>query len=93
MAALTLKNIPEELLEKLRIRAEQDRRSLTQEILYILEQAVVSGKADPYPSLDEALRQADAWTRLAGSWISDRPVEEEIREIYDRRTEGRDVHL
>lgn len=92
MAALTLKNIPEELLEKLRRRAEQDRRSLTQEILYILEHAVDGGK-DTYPSLDEAHRQADAWARLAGSWISDRPVEEEVREIYERRTEGRDVDL
>ena len=44
MAALTLKNIPEELLEKLRLLAERDRRSLTQEILYILEHAVAGGR-------------------------------------------------
>ena len=93
MAALTLKNIPEELLEKLRLRAERDRRSLTQEVLYILEHAVAGGRVDTYPNLEEAHRQADAWSRLAGSWISDRPVEDEVREIYDRRTEGRDVEL
>ncbi len=94
MAALTLKNIPEPLLEKLRLRAERDRRSLTQEILFLLERAVSGGGTDDtYPSLDEARRQADAWARLAGAWISDRPVEEEVRKIYDRRTEGRDVDL
>jgi len=42
MAALTLKNIPDELLARLRERAVRNRRSLTGEILTILERAVPS---------------------------------------------------
>ena len=38
MASLTLKNIPDELLEKLRVLAERERRSI-----YMLEQAVALG--------------------------------------------------
>ena len=40
MASLTLKNIPDELLQRLRARAERERRSLTGEILHLLETAV-----------------------------------------------------
>jgi len=40
MASFTLKNIPDPLLERLRERAESDRRSLTQEILFLLEEAL-----------------------------------------------------
>lgn len=43
MASLTLKNIPDELLEKLRVLAERERRSITQQVLYMLEQAVALG--------------------------------------------------
>lgn len=39
MASLTLKNIPDELLQRLRARAQRERRSLTGEILHLLETA------------------------------------------------------
>lgn len=44
MASLTLKNIPDELLEKLRVLAERERRSITQQVLYMLEQSVALGE-------------------------------------------------
>jgi plasmid stability protein len=40
MASLTLKNVPEDLLERLRRRAERNRRSLMKEALYLLELGV-----------------------------------------------------
>jgi plasmid stability protein len=40
MASLTLKNIPDELLERLRLVAEWERRSITQQVLYILERSL-----------------------------------------------------
>ena len=39
MPSLTLKNIPNELMDELREAAEQERRSITQQVLYMLEQA------------------------------------------------------
>ncbi|MEM1269074.1 MAG: Arc family DNA-binding protein [Bacteroidota bacterium] len=49
MPSLTLKGIPDEVLSKLRRRAEQERRSLNQQAIWILEQGV----AEPRPSFME----------------------------------------
>jgi plasmid stability protein len=92
MASLTLKNIPEPVLERLRERAASDRRSLTQEILFLLEEALArpAGRA----TLEERARsQARAWSALAGRWRSDREPAEEIDEILASRTGGRDLAL
>lgn len=92
MASFTLKNIPDPLLERLRERAESDRRSLTQEILYLLEEAL-RGAGGRARADTEAQAQADAWARLAGKWPSDRDKDEEIEEILGSRTRGRELKL
>lgn len=40
MASLTIKNIPDELLDRLREVAERERRSITQQVLYMLEEGI-----------------------------------------------------
>ena len=95
VAAITLKNVPDSLLGQLRERAEADRRSLNQEILYLLEEALKEptvGEAEERARA-ERLKQAEEWSRLAGLWQSDVPVKEEIEAIYAARTEGRKVDL
>ncbi|HUP21314.1 MAG TPA: Arc family DNA-binding protein [Thermoanaerobaculia bacterium] len=92
MASLTLKNIPDPLLERLRERAESDRRSLTQEILFLLEEAL-RGAGGRGRQESEARAQADAWVGLAGRWRSQRDKDEEIEEILGSRTRGREVEL
>ncbi len=47
MASLTIKGIPENLLDLLRRRAEQHRRSLNSEVLHLLERSVGSTSIDP----------------------------------------------
>ena len=42
MASLTIKGIPDEVLEALRARAERERRSLNQQAIYVLEEALLS---------------------------------------------------
>ncbi|MEM6337685.1 MAG: Arc family DNA-binding protein [Bacteroidota bacterium] len=44
MPSLTLKGIPEDVLDKLRRRAEEERRSLNQQAIRILEEAVVESR-------------------------------------------------
>ena len=39
MATLNIKNFPDELYERLRKRAEHEHRSVTQEVVHLLEQA------------------------------------------------------
>ena len=45
MAALTLKGIPDELMERLRELADAERRSLNQQAILLLEQALVEWPA------------------------------------------------
>ena len=45
MAALTLKGIPEEVMERLRALADQERRSLNQQAILLLERAVAEQPA------------------------------------------------
>lgn len=56
MASLTLKDIPKKLHEQLRERAVRHRRSLSQEALACLEQAVTVEQVDPEALLAKARR-------------------------------------
>lgn len=92
MASLTLKNIPDSLLDRLRARAAADRRSLTQEMIHLLEDSLdAAPEQTQRDALAAARSQAAAWDRLAGRWESDQSVEDEVREILASRTAGRDV--
>jgi antitoxin FitA len=62
MASLTIKGIPEPLLNRLRRSAEQHRRSLNSEVLYRLERSVGSTPVEPEVVLERIrkLRQRAA---------------------------------
>jgi plasmid stability protein len=47
MATLTLKNIPEDLYEKLKQRAKSRNRSVNKEIIVCIEEALESRRVDP----------------------------------------------
>ena len=47
MSVLTLKNVPEELVQRLKQEARQNRRSLNQEALTRLERSVASRRRRP----------------------------------------------
>jgi plasmid stability protein len=44
MATLNIKNLPEPLYEKLQERAQREHRSVAQEVIHILDQALEQGK-------------------------------------------------
>ena len=44
MATLNIKNFPEPLYEKLQERAQREHRSVTQEVIHILDQALEAEK-------------------------------------------------
>jgi antitoxin FitA len=52
MAALTIKNIPDDLYEQLKIKAELHRRSINSEVLVYLEQALRPNKIPPQERLN-----------------------------------------
>ncbi len=89
MSSITLKDVPEELLQRLRNAAARERRSLNQEALVLIEGGLAAAESDA----ERAERQLQAWRRLAGSWRSNESFEEEVAAIYAARTPGRDFDL
>lgn len=78
MPALTIKGIPDELLERLRRSAEANRRSLNAEVIHRLERAVTDPVTDPEAFLAR-VRETRAGMKI---WVKD----EDIRAARD---EGR----
>jgi plasmid stability protein len=93
MPTITIKNVPESLLKRLRAYAEADARSLNRELIYLLEEALLNRESAEGEESMEALarRQAAAWRALGGTWESELVPEEEGRAIMDSRTLGRDI--
>lgn len=62
MATVTVKNIPNELYDRLKSVAEINRRSINSEIIMCIENAVISRRIDPDEVLENArqLRQLTA---------------------------------
>jgi plasmid stability protein len=95
MASITVRNIPDEVLEKIRALSTIERRSINNEILLILERGT-------YSEYEERLHrrkylskstQLEIWKGLLGSWQDNRTAREIIDDIYSNRTGGRDVEL
>lgn len=91
MSSITLKNLSDDLLAELREAAERDRRSLTQEIIHLLETALRSRpKSAPPPDVKA---QVAAWRKLAGKWESDVDAATETASLVKARSRGREVDL
>lgn len=71
MATITLKNIPDDLYEKLKQRAIEHHRSVNSEVIVCLERAVQSGRVDPESFLPklEALHKRIALPALAEKFL------------------------
>ena len=94
MASITIKNIPDRLLERLREQAAMEQRSMNKEIIRLLDIGLSAERAHPMEYRRRlAETQAAAWSRLCGRWSSDTPVEDEVAAIYSARSGGREVEM
>ncbi len=95
MPSVTIKDIPSDLLERLRQRAAKDKRSMNREVIYLLDVALSHAPAENYLArpAQRIDTQIQAWRQLAGRWESDLNTSEEIEQIYANRTGGRQVEL
>jgi plasmid stability protein len=62
MATITLKNIPEELYDRLKYFAKLHHRSLNSEIIYILEKSAGLAQEDP----EELRKQVEGFRERVG---------------------------
>lgn len=94
MSAITLKNIPDELIAGLKAQAAAAHRSLNGEILYRLQRSLESGGVVEESVLrEQAAIQADAWERISGRWGSELSPVGEIEALYAARSGERNVDL
>jgi plasmid stability protein len=94
MASVTIENMPDELLERIRQRAQADKHSMSMEVIGLLEKALSNEAVNSETLLKQQAReQAAAWLKLAGRWQSDLSVAEEIEAVYESRTQGRKIDL
>ena len=94
LASITIKNIPDRLLARLREHAAMENRSMNREIIRLLDLNVPENRTRPLENRRTlADTQVQAWSRLAGQWISDVPVGDEIAAIYSARSRGREIEL
>lgn len=90
MSALTLKNLPESLLNDLRHRAASERRSMNGEVVRLLTAALAGERVGVEPAT-RAREQAAAWRKLAGRWDSDLSATDEAAMLRGARSSGRKV--
>ena len=95
MAHLTIRNIPDGILEKIRHMANLERRSLNSEILMIIERGteqelveINRRRKNISPS-----KQVHFWKNLSSKWEDERSTEEIVEDIYRSRTFGRNFEL
>ena len=95
MANLTLRSIPDSVLDQLRALAVAERRSLNGEILVLIESSL-EGEAmrtrRGAPPMD-AGTQARLWEGLCGRWQDKRDWKTISDDITSHRTAGRKVTL
>ena len=95
MPNITVRNIPESVMNKIRTLSRLDKRSINNEILLILEQGLELEEGEKHKSSAKISlhTQLEIWKELSGQWDDIRPTDEIIDDIISRRTAGREVAL
>jgi len=91
MSSITIKNIPEQLLARVRERANAEHRSVNKEFIHLVE-AALQGEQAGAVAREQAAQQVAVWSNLPGRWASD-DAAAETDAIYAARSEGRNVAL
>jgi len=100
VVSLTIRNIPEEILRRIRIFAARERRSMNSEMLIVIEEGLSSRIASETTSgsfaagafsagtaLSSAGREK-VWTELCGEWKDTKSEREALAEVLLLRGTG-----
>ena len=92
---LTIRNIPDDVINKIRTLSQIEKRSLNNEILFVLERGIQK-EVQHFFNIKRNINkdaQISIWERLSKEWQDDRPTAELINDIYESRTMGREFHI
>ena len=93
MVNLTIRNIPDNLIDKIKTLSKIERRSLNSEILVILEKGLTNVVINNNQKRISKDTQIDIWEELSGKWEDSRSTKEIIDDIMSSRSLGREVDL
>ena len=95
MANITVRNIPDSILEKIRTLSTIEKRSINNELLLIIEAGLneESERKTKNENIIPKESQIRIWEKLMGKWEDDRSAKEIIEDIYAHRTPGRNIDL
>lgn len=82
MATLQVRDIDDQLYESLKKLAANEKRSVSQEVIHIIENFMAN------PHLHK-VAYTDEFLKLSGSWDDERPAEEIVADIRSHRTKSR----
>ena len=86
MALLIVRTVPPRLLRSLRAAARRDRRSLPEEVIQLLEEALRDRGERCGGSPHDVKAQLATWRDLAGTWQSDVDPETEADQLMAARS-------
>jgi plasmid stability protein len=92
---ITIRNIPDDVIDKIKTISKMEKRSLNNEILLVLERGIEDEIKTSFNIKRNISRdsQIEIWKKLSKQWKDDRTTEEIIDDIYNSRTLGREVEL
>jgi plasmid stability protein len=92
---ITVRNIPDEIVKKIKTLSQMEKRSINNEILVILEKGLRREMERHSGNIHTVSKhtQLAIWQRLAGQWRDTRTTREIIADIISHRSLGRDIDL
>lgn len=97
MPVLTIRDVPGDVMERVRAWSARDRRSINKEALVLVEEGLAARTAatDASARPDGIPRelQLEVWRELAGRWKDRRSTAAIVADIRAGRTPGREVRL
>lgn len=95
MPNVTIRDIPEDILNKIKVLSQKERRSINNELLLIIEYGLrhyMRDKTNVNNNISKDT-QLSIWSNLSGKWEDTRETDEIIGDIYKNRTKGRNIEL
>ena len=90
---LTIRNIPDYIIRKIKTLSEIEKRSLNSEILILLESGLQKESSLTGNRSINNETQARIWNKLSGEWKDKRSTDEIIEDIYSNRSAGREFSI
>ncbi len=93
MINLTIRNIPNNVINKIKTLSTIQKRSINSEILLILERGLLFENSVKSDKLLSKETQIIIWSKLSGKWKDNKETNDIINTIYSDRSKGRDFSL